>query len=109
MDLFNPTHFVIKNQCWIIYILKSFIPGDRILMLYLANVFKNKIDCCSVMDTAGLRVPTKQIRGFSTSNVSNVSRLSPSAGCVVAANSIWKSLDVYKKNNISTEDKFSLS
>jgi hypothetical protein len=29
------------------------------------------------MDIVGLRVPTKQIRDFSTFNVSNVSRLKP--------------------------------
>jgi hypothetical protein len=53
--------------------------------LFLINVSKNKMDCCSIMDTVGLRVPTKQIRGFSTFNVSNVSRLSHTARCVTAA------------------------
>jgi hypothetical protein len=43
--------------------------------LFLVNVFKNKIGCYSIMDIFGLRVPTKQIRDFSSSIVSNVSRL----------------------------------
>jgi hypothetical protein len=47
---------------------------QNLASLFLINVFKNKIDC-SIMDTVGLRVPTKQIRDFSTFNVSNVSRL----------------------------------
>jgi hypothetical protein len=36
--------------------------------------------------TVRLRVLTKQIRDFSTFNVSNVSRLCPSTRCVTAAN-----------------------
>jgi hypothetical protein len=74
--------------------------------LYLINVFKNRIDCCSVMDTLGLRVRTKQLRGFSIFTVSNVSGLSPSTRCVTAANKICKSLDVSNKLNISLEDTF---
>jgi hypothetical protein len=48
--------------------------------LLLSNVFKNKIDCCSVMDTVGLLAPCKQIRDFTTFNVSNVSRLTLQQG-----------------------------
>jgi hypothetical protein len=58
------------------------------------------------MDTVGLRVPTKQIRDFSTVNVSNVSRLSPSARYITAANSICKSLDVFNNHVVSLEDTF---
>jgi hypothetical protein len=29
---------------------------------FLINVYMNKIDCCSVMDTVGFRVPTKQVK-----------------------------------------------
>jgi hypothetical protein len=54
-----------------------------------------------------LLVPTKQIRDFSTFNVSNVSRLNPSTRCVTAANNICKSLDVFNKHNISLEGAFS--
>jgi hypothetical protein len=60
------------NQCWIIYILKRFIPGDENLdVFFLINVFENKSGC-SIMDAAGFRVPTNQIRDFSTFKVSNV-------------------------------------
>jgi hypothetical protein len=72
-------------------------------MLTLYFLIKNKIDCCSVMENVGLRVPTKQLRDFSTFNVSSVSRLSPSPRCVTAAN-ICKSLDVFNKHNISFAD-----
>jgi hypothetical protein len=75
--------------------------------LFVIKVFKNKIDCCTTMDTVGLRVATKQIRDFSTFNVSNVSILSPSTRCVTAANNISKSLDVFSKHNISLEDALS--
>jgi hypothetical protein len=45
---------------------------------------------------------------LSTLNVSNIVRLSPSSGCVTAANTICKSLDVVNKYTIALEDTFSL-
>jgi hypothetical protein len=36
------------------------------------RVFKDENKCCSIMDTVGHRVPTKQIRDLSNFNVSNV-------------------------------------
>jgi hypothetical protein len=70
---------------------------QKLEALFLINVFRNKTDCCPIMDTVGLRVPTQQIRHFSVFNVSNGSRLSPSTRCVTTANSICKSLDVFNK------------
>jgi hypothetical protein len=75
--------------------------------LYLINVFKNKTHCCSIMYNVGLRVPTKQIRYFSTFDIGNVSRFSLSTGCVTAANNICRSLDVFNTHNISIEGTFS--
>jgi hypothetical protein len=50
------------------------------------------------MDIVGLRVPNEEIRDFSTFNVSNVSRVSPSIRCVTAANksaNLWTfSIDI---------------
>jgi hypothetical protein len=76
--------------------------------LFLVNVFTNKINCCSIMDTVGLHIPVKQIRDFSTFRVKNVSRLSPSTRCIIAANSIFRSLDIFNKNSISLKDTFSM-
>jgi hypothetical protein len=56
----------------------------------------------------GFRVPTNQIRFFSNFKVSNVSRLSPSTRCGVAAN-ICKSLYIFNKCNISLEGIFSFA
>jgi hypothetical protein len=61
------------------------------------------------MDPAGLRVLTKQIRDFSTFNVSNVSWLSPLTGRVKAANNTYNSLEVFTKHNISLQDTFSFA
>jgi hypothetical protein len=44
--------------------------------LFLVKVFKGKINCCSVMDTGGLHVCTKQITELFAFNVSNGSGLS---------------------------------
>jgi hypothetical protein len=59
------------------------------------------------MDTVGLRVPTKQIRDFSTCNGSNFLRLSLATRCVTAANNICASLDVFNKHTNSLEDTLS--
>jgi hypothetical protein len=76
---------------------KRFIPDGNILMLLsLINVFNNKINPCSAMETVGLRVSTKQTRDCSTSNISMSQDLAPSARCVTAANIICRSLDVFK-------------
>jgi hypothetical protein len=42
IDLFSPAPFVIMNQCWIIDILKRFIPGKKILTLYFLLTFSEQ-------------------------------------------------------------------
>jgi hypothetical protein len=59
------------------------------------------------MVAVGLRVPTKQIRDFSTFNVSNVSRRSPSVKCVTAASNTCKSLEVINRHIVSVETTLS--
>jgi hypothetical protein len=61
------------------------------------------------VDTVGLGVSTKQIRDFSTFDVGNVSRLSPSTRCVTVADNICKSVDVFNKHDITLEDTFSFA
>jgi hypothetical protein len=51
------------------------------------------------MDTVGIRVPTRQIREFSTFSVSSALRNSPSAMCVIAANEICRFLDIFGKKH----------
>jgi hypothetical protein len=77
--------------------------------LFLVKFFENKICCYSITGTVDLRVPTKQIRGHSIFNVSNVSKLSPSRRRVTAENNIRKSLDVFNKLNIFLEDTVSFA
>jgi hypothetical protein len=74
--------------------------------LFLVNVFKNKTDCCSVMDTAGVRALTEHTSNTSIFSVSDVSRLNASTRRVTTAN-ICKSLGVFNTDNISPEDTFS--
>jgi hypothetical protein len=55
------------NRYWIIYISKRFIPCDKILTLYFfINIFKNKIDSCSIMDTVGHRAQLNKLETFIT-------------------------------------------
>jgi hypothetical protein len=74
--------------------------------LFLINVFKGKINCPSILDSVGIRVPTRQIREFSTFSVSNALKHSPSAMCVIAANYVCRYLDIFHKNNIYFKDTF---
>jgi hypothetical protein len=92
---------VSMKQFRIINILKSFILDN---FLTLSNVFKNKMNCRSVINTVGLRVLNKEIRDFSAINVS---RLSLSVRCVTAANNIYKYLAVFKKHTVFSEDTIS--
>jgi hypothetical protein len=55
-------------------------------VLFLINISKGKINCLSIMNTVGIRVPTRQIREFPTFSVSTVLRHSPSDRCVIVAN-----------------------
>jgi hypothetical protein len=76
--------------------------GQNLEALFLINAFKNKINCCCIMATLGLRVPTKQIRDFCIFNINNALRLSASTRC-----HIFRSVDVFIKHTISLEDAFS--
>jgi hypothetical protein len=77
--------------------------------LFLINVFKNKIDCCSIMIPLVSVYQLSKLETPTIFNVSNLSRLSPSTRCVTAANYIYKSPDVFNKHNISIEDTFSFA
>lgn len=71
------------NQCRIITFETLYCRRQNLDAVFLIDVFKNKVEC-SLMNTVGIRIPTKQIREFSTLKVGNVSRRS--ARCVTAAN-----------------------
>jgi hypothetical protein len=59
------------------------------------------------MNTVGIRVPTRQIREFSTFGVIIALRSSPSARSVIAASDICRFLDIFSKNNVFLEETFS--
>jgi hypothetical protein len=96
-------HF--SSPLWLVLNFKPLHSGEHLDASFSVNIFKNKINCRSVMDTAGLHEPTEQIR-LSTFHVSNVSRLSPSWRCATAANIICRSLDVFDKHTVSFRTRF---
>jgi hypothetical protein len=75
--------------------------------LFIINVFKGKLNCPSILDSVGIRVPTRQIREFSTFSVSSALKHSPSARCVIAASDVCRYLDIFHKNNIYFKDTVS--
>jgi hypothetical protein len=54
---------------------EHFTSHGNIAMFYFLLTFSGKIKCSSVMDTIGLRAPTKQIGDFATLNMYIVSGL----------------------------------
>lgn len=87
-------NFTLQNCCFLNYLnIKTLYSRQYLDALFLVNVRKNKINC-SVGNTVGLHVPPRQLRHFSTFNVSNVSRLSCLARCVTAAKRTCRSLDI---------------
>jgi hypothetical protein len=65
------------------------------------NVFNNKTDCQSIMDTANLRVPSKLIRDFSIFSVSKVLRSNNLARCSTLANNIYQVIDLFSTKTVS--------
>jgi hypothetical protein len=64
--------------------------------LFLINSFCGTKNCPSVLKTVGLRVPTRNIRNFTTFSCSFSH--CPSARCVSAANGVCKSIDIFRKS-----------
>jgi hypothetical protein len=64
--------------------------------LFLINAFCGTKNCPSVLETVGLRVPTRSIRNFTTF-ICTFSHC-PSARCVSAANAVCKSIDIFRKS-----------
>jgi hypothetical protein len=64
--------------------------------LFLINIFRGTKFCPSVLEAVGLRVPTRNIRNFSTLSCS--SSYCPTAKCVPAANSVGRFVHIF--NNL---------
>jgi hypothetical protein len=69
--------------------------------MFLINVFSGTKQCLSVLETVGIRVPTRNIRNFNTLSCS-LSHC-PSARCVSAANAVCKYTDIFRKSHLSVK------
>jgi hypothetical protein len=69
--------------------------------VFLINVFSGTKQCQSVLETVGIRVPTRNIRNFNTFSCS-LSHC-PSARCVSAANAVCKYTDIFSKSYLSVK------
>jgi hypothetical protein len=75
------------------------IRRHHINALFLINAFCGTKYCPSVLETVGLRVPTRNIRNFTTFSCSFSH--CPSARCVSAANAVYKFMDIFNKSPLS--------
>jgi hypothetical protein len=67
--------------------------------LFLINVFSGAKCCSSVLETVGIRVPTRNIRNF-TPFCCSPSHC-PSARCVSAANAVCKCTDIFRNSGLN--------
>jgi hypothetical protein len=74
------------------------IRGTACNKLYLGSKF-----CPSVLETVGLRVPTRHLRDFPLFYVCPTIKNRPSARCASAANVVCKDFDIFRRHNVSLE------
>jgi hypothetical protein len=67
--------------------------------LFLLNIFSGTKHCPSVLETVGIRVPSRNIRNFTMFSCSFSQ--CPSARSVSAANAVCKSTDIFSKSYLS--------
>jgi hypothetical protein len=74
--------------------------------LFVICVFRDVINCPSVLETVSIRVPSRNIHNFSLFCCS--SSHCPSARCVLAANIVCNSLDIFRNSKIRLKNLRSL-
>ena len=73
-------------------------------MLFLTNVFNDLKPCPTLLQTVGLPVPSRNLRGFRLDNVDLKPRNCPSATSASAVNAIGSDTDIFNGSSISIND-----
>jgi hypothetical protein len=68
--------------------------------LFLIQVYLGSKFCPSVLEIAGLRVPSRHIRDFALCSVCSSSKNGPSARCASAANVVYRNVDIFGAKNV---------
>jgi hypothetical protein len=76
--------------------------------VFLINTFKGKIACPSILDSVGLRIPSRSIKNDSTFYVNLNSKASPSPRCVSAANAVYRNIDIFNPSKVSDDYEYHL-
>jgi hypothetical protein len=71
--------------------------------LFLIQVYLGSKFCPSVLETVGLRVPTRHLKDFPLFCVCPAIRNCPSARCASVANVVCRDFDVFRKQNVSLD------
>jgi hypothetical protein len=71
--------------------------------LFLIQVYLGSKFCPSVLETVGLRVPTRHLRVFPLFYVCPTIKNCPSARCASAANVVCRDFDVFRNHKVSLE------
>jgi hypothetical protein len=72
--------------------------------LFLIQVYLGSKLCPSVLETVGLRVPTRHLRDFPLFHVCPNFKSRPSARCASAANVVCRDFDFFRILNVSFEN-----
>jgi hypothetical protein len=93
------------------YLKNVYSRQQNLHALFVTNVFSNKANCFTVADDDVAVYPLGKLVTFRSFKISKISRLSlPTARkCVVTANYIYRSLDIFNKHNTSLEDDISFA
>jgi hypothetical protein len=87
---------------WNNYICRHYISGVVILMFCVQQMFIMALNVAPFLETAGIRVPARNIRNFTM--FSCFSSHCPSARCASAANAVRKSTDISRKLRLNVNN-----
>jgi ornithine cyclodeaminase/alanine dehydrogenase-like protein (mu-crystallin family) len=75
--------------------------------LFFISVYSGLKCCPSLLDTTGIRVPSRNVRNSSL--FSATCKNSPPAKCVTAANGVCEDADIFRKTITSLKKDFALN
>jgi hypothetical protein len=75
--------------------------ADKPFLMYIDNCILLLLP--SVLETVGLRVPTRHLRDFPLFYICPTIKNCPSARCASAANIVCRDFDVFGNHNVSLE------
>jgi hypothetical protein len=104
-SLFRPhVHYSYANALEYLKLHSLRIRRHQLDALFLIQVYLGSKLCPSVLETVGLRVPTRHLRHFPLFHVCPNFKSRPSARCVSAANVVCRDFYFFRMLNVSLDN-----